>query len=96
MPLKNKSKQHLQYLPKTMGDTTSYITSHNNSLVHKMETISAENMQLMEDKKDDFDVEVRMKKQWNHYRGNNITNTKQSNKEYSCPRYYHENHSLTS
>lgn len=46
-----------------MGDTTSYITSHNNSLVHKVETISGENMQLMEDKKDDFDVEVRMKKQ---------------------------------
>ena len=39
-----------------IGDATSYITSHNDKLLHKMETIFAENMQLMDNVTDEYDI----------------------------------------
>lgn len=38
-----------------------YLTLHNNTLLHIAEIVFTENMQLMEDKKDDSNVEARMK-----------------------------------
>ena len=41
-----------------IGDATSYITSHTDNLLHKMETVFAENMQLVEDVTDEYDIEA--------------------------------------
>ena len=41
-----------------IGDATSYITSHNDNLLHKMETVFAENIQLVEDVIEEYDIEA--------------------------------------
>ena len=41
---------------KAVGDATSYLSSHNNVLLHKMKQVFACNMQLMEDNKEDLNV----------------------------------------
>lgn len=41
---------------KAFGDTTSYLSSHNDTLLDKMERVFAYNMQLNE--KDEFDVDA--------------------------------------
>ena len=43
---------------KAIGDATSYLTSHNDTLLDKMERVFACNMQLMEDEKDELDVDA--------------------------------------
>ena len=42
---------------KAIGDATSYLSSHNSTLLHKMERVFAENMDLMVDEKNNFNVE---------------------------------------
>ena len=42
---------------KAIGDATSYLSSHNDTLLDKMERVFACNMQLMEDEKDEFNVD---------------------------------------
>ena len=42
---------------KAIGDATTYLSSHNDTLLDKMEKVFSCNMQLMEDEKDEFNVD---------------------------------------
>jgi len=46
---------------RVIGNTTSYLNSYNDKLLDKMETVFSENLQLMEEVKDEFDMETIVK-----------------------------------
>ena len=39
-----------------IGDTTTYISLHNDTLIHKMEMVFAENIQMMENTTTEYDI----------------------------------------
>lgn len=43
---------------KAIGDATSYLSSHNDKLLDKIERVFACNMQLVEDEKDELDIDA--------------------------------------